>query len=137
HTVCTHSICVLFFFQAEDGIRDRNVTGVQTCALPISVYLMVALTVVLLVVMYRMQTSMRQRRAVWSLAAVLVFQGLVGYYQHLNDLPIGAVWLHMFGIGLVTWAMTVVLDIFNSKYETVPTQHDLARNEEPEALTHA
>src|SRR5699024_12082208 len=28
-------IC-FFFFQAEDGIRDRNVTGVQTCALPIS-----------------------------------------------------------------------------------------------------
>ena len=27
-------ICV-FFFQAEDGIRDRLVTGVQTCALPI------------------------------------------------------------------------------------------------------
>src|SRR5699024_11928910 len=25
-----------FFFQAEDGIRERNVTGVQTCALPIS-----------------------------------------------------------------------------------------------------
>src|SRR5437868_15350221 len=29
------SMRVLFFFQAEDGIRDRNVTGVQTCALPI------------------------------------------------------------------------------------------------------
>ena len=26
-----------FFFQAEDGIRDYDVTGVQTCALPISV----------------------------------------------------------------------------------------------------
>src|SRR5437667_3560571 len=26
----------LFFFQAEDGIRDRDVTGVQTCALPLS-----------------------------------------------------------------------------------------------------
>src|SRR5256885_12169391 len=26
---------VLFFFQAEDGIRDYKVTGVQTCALPI------------------------------------------------------------------------------------------------------
>src|SRR5699024_12224000 len=25
-----------FFYRAEDGIRDRNVTGVQTCALPIS-----------------------------------------------------------------------------------------------------
>src|SRR5437773_12187284 len=28
-------ICFVFFFQAEDGIRDRDVTGVQTCALPI------------------------------------------------------------------------------------------------------
>src|SRR5690625_5511607 len=28
------SMCV-FFFQAEDGIRDGHVTGVQTCALPI------------------------------------------------------------------------------------------------------
>src|SRR5690625_7695642 len=29
-------MCVSFFFQAEDGIRDGHVTGVQTCALPIS-----------------------------------------------------------------------------------------------------
>src|SRR5699024_12073140 len=28
-------LLIFFFFQAEDGIRDRNVTGVQTCALPI------------------------------------------------------------------------------------------------------
>src|SRR2546430_8901932 len=28
----------LFFFQAEDGIRDLTVTGVQTCALPISTF---------------------------------------------------------------------------------------------------
>src|SRR4029453_195401 len=28
-------ICFFFFFQAEDGIRDHCVTGVQTCALPI------------------------------------------------------------------------------------------------------
>src|SRR5206468_5474396 len=28
--------CCVFFFQAEDGIRDLIVTGVQTCALPIS-----------------------------------------------------------------------------------------------------
>src|SRR5256885_7508475 len=27
---------LFFFFQAEDGIRDYKVTGVQTCALPIS-----------------------------------------------------------------------------------------------------
>src|SRR5689334_24449013 len=30
------SIMFFFFFQAEDGIRDGTVTGVQTCALPIS-----------------------------------------------------------------------------------------------------
>src|SRR3712207_7203938 len=31
------SFVYLFFFQAEDGIRDIGVTGVQTCALPILV----------------------------------------------------------------------------------------------------
>src|SRR5256885_11544061 len=34
-TCCMYS-CI-FFFQAEDGIRDYKVTGVQTCALPICV----------------------------------------------------------------------------------------------------
>src|SRR5207244_9161770 len=36
--VCVFSsyVRVFFFFQAEDGIRDDLVTGVQTCALPIS-----------------------------------------------------------------------------------------------------
>src|SRR2546430_6302582 len=32
----TFFILFFFFFQAEDGIRDLTVTGVQTCALPIS-----------------------------------------------------------------------------------------------------
>src|SRR5260221_9481138 len=31
-----YSYLLFFFFQAEDGIRDHCVTGVQTCALPIS-----------------------------------------------------------------------------------------------------
>src|SRR5690606_39777774 len=39
-SVSPQSLCCLlfrfFFFQAEDGIRDFHVTGVQTCALPIS-----------------------------------------------------------------------------------------------------
>src|SRR3989441_13253209 len=30
------TVVFFFFFQAEDGIRDKLVTGVQTCALPIS-----------------------------------------------------------------------------------------------------
>src|SRR6266702_1680645 len=32
---CVHTTICLCFFQAEDGIRDGHVTGVQTCALPI------------------------------------------------------------------------------------------------------
>src|SRR5262249_59954806 len=32
---CLHESVLFFFFQAEDGIRDWSVTGVQTCALPI------------------------------------------------------------------------------------------------------
>src|SRR5699024_11305630 len=35
-------LCHFFLFQTEDGIRDRNVTGVQTCALPIYSKLTVA-----------------------------------------------------------------------------------------------
>src|SRR5256886_7538887 len=36
NTLELRSCCVFFFFfQAEDGIRDLTVTGVQTCALPI------------------------------------------------------------------------------------------------------
>src|SRR2546426_7508277 len=33
---CVVAVIFFFFFQAEDGIRDYKVTGVQTCALPIS-----------------------------------------------------------------------------------------------------
>src|SRR2546425_5074702 len=36
--VVLYTSCFFFFFQAEDGIRDKLVTGVQTCALPISLY---------------------------------------------------------------------------------------------------
>src|SRR5690606_40105419 len=36
----SHAVLLFFFFfQAEDGIRDFHVTGVQTCALPISRWL--------------------------------------------------------------------------------------------------
>src|SRR5437870_11488135 len=34
-SVSAYVLLVFFFFQAEDGIRDGHVTGVQTCALPI------------------------------------------------------------------------------------------------------
>src|SRR5258707_10054451 len=37
HLLYDEVLAYFFFFQAEDGIRDIGVTGVQTCALPISI----------------------------------------------------------------------------------------------------
>src|SRR5437867_4919549 len=48
-----------FFFQAEDGIRDRTVTGVQTCDLPISD------VVAALVTLHRRLAAGRQARG-WT-----------------------------------------------------------------------
>ena len=52
-------VCVLvvvfffFFFQAEDGIRDYKVTGVQTCALPILERVIVVATKLVKIVMIK------------------------------------------------------------------------------------
>src|SRR5205809_4603582 len=64
---------VCFFFQAEDGIRDVAVTGVQTCALPISGEAIAA--EVFLASGHPMQFQQRLLRlrawAGWAVAAVL------------------------------------------------------------------
>lgn len=101
------------------------------------VYLMVFLAIILLIVMYRIDTSHRQRRAVWGFTAVLVYQALVGFYQHFNGLPIAIVLLHMVGIGLVAWAMTIILDVFTSRYETRPTAAERTTDDSQEQLAPA
>src|SRR2546430_12594150 len=49
---CESQCVSFFFFQAEDGIRDLTVTGVQTCALPISgkciTYLLIGVAVLVI-----------------------------------------------------------------------------------------
>src|SRR5947207_5409163 len=57
---------MFFFFQAEDGIRDHCVTGVQTCALPI-------LPRVLIFLLMGFISSSHQRRASRFLPRVLIF----------------------------------------------------------------
>src|SRR5687767_15419241 len=54
-------ILFFFFFQAEDGIRDKLVTGVQTCALPI------------LVVPSSISLAMRGEFFITSTTAVILF----------------------------------------------------------------
>src|SRR5699024_11738307 len=60
-----------FFFQAEDGIRDRNVTGVQTCALPIlkhfiktdyMFHLMMTLLSIVVIFTYSLTNRSEERR---------------------------------------------------------------------------
>src|SRR5699024_5355279 len=58
------------FFQAEDGIRDRNVTGVQTCALPIYF-------------LYRKELIIMIRTSIIAVLAVgLIGVGYWGYKEH-------------------------------------------------------
>src|SRR5690606_39797260 len=61
---------IMYFFQAEDGIRDFHVTGVQTCALPI----------------YRMNTSMLLRAA--ALALIALASGANGVRAETDQLRI-------------------------------------------------
>src|SRR5215208_7309305 len=50
-----------FFFQAEDGIRDGHVTGVQTCALPISESMRAGITHVEIKSGYGLETDAERR----------------------------------------------------------------------------
>src|SRR5215203_6490178 len=78
--VLSGSAWFFFFFQAEDGIRDIGVTGVQTCALPIS---------------GRADADPRGRRAgdrirgrdEWIRAVVEIEQGRLGALEE-NRLPV-------------------------------------------------
>src|SRR5204863_7023086 len=67
---CTHKkpgaeAGLLFFFQAEDGIRDLYVTGVQTCALPI----------------FFVRELISSKGRPWE-------NGAIGYYMRDNRMPL-------------------------------------------------
>src|SRR3712207_9004966 len=55
--MCVKKGVGFFFFQAEDGIRDIGVTGVQTCALPIFILIGVAAVVLLFVVVVALRPA--------------------------------------------------------------------------------
>src|SRR5688572_32436623 len=73
-----------FFFQAEDGIRDLTVTGVQTCALPISH----ALNVVI-IVKTNLQTHARAHVVLFSSDLELPYNQLKDSYGLRFQLEIG------------------------------------------------
>src|SRR6266478_6085307 len=61
-----------FFFQAEDGIRDLTVTGVQTCALPICSQQIVRFLVTALASFFFTKWQIKQRADNKTLADVLM-----------------------------------------------------------------
>src|SRR6266536_3852023 len=84
-------IFLFFFFQAEDGIRDPLVTGVQTCALPIYVLLdqgRVALDPKKRKEIYDQAQRLMIEKAtqIWTFAPDMidVTQGAVQYQQHFT-----------------------------------------------------
>src|SRR2546430_17647248 len=77
---------VFFFFQAEDGIRDLTVTGVQTCALPIlytyGIVVLAALTCLLLVLFGGVTDKLIPLYAVGAFLAFTLSQfGMVVHWQ--------------------------------------------------------
>src|SRR3712207_8459906 len=67
-----NSIRYIFFFQAEDGIRDIGVTGVQTCALPIYPHRGVGLFLVLSSLILLILAAVGRREALVPSAALFV-----------------------------------------------------------------
>src|SRR6266540_4471939 len=89
-----------FFFQAEDGIRDRDVTGVQTCALPILLGLLYVFPILAQAVGDR--HWQRHLQQVGPMSAGLAVQAT----RDLHDLPIGP-WQ---GLGVLAgWAVAALL----------------------------
>src|SRR2546423_15013655 len=95
---CTTSCSTFFFFfffQAEDGIRDKLVTGVQTCALPIGAFIAGALVIWALA---------RLARPTWlgplGFAALLFDTAVIGAY--------GFVYSYEYG-NQTRWALVLVV----------------------------
>src|SRR5690606_40832897 len=59
---------LFFFFQAEDGIRDFHVTGVQTCALPIYYYFLASPQAIIL------------SKMLYNFLLMIVFSGICYFF---------------------------------------------------------
>src|SRR3712207_9492623 len=86
-----------FFFQAEDGIRDIGVTGVQTCALPI--YFSVFPTLLLITTLFRLAINV-------SVTRLILLHGDAGHVvEAFGNFVVGGNVL----VGLVVFLILVVI----------------------------
>src|SRR2546426_199921 len=104
---------MFFFFQAEDGIRDYKVTGVQTCALPIS-----SIIGVLVVKAREDEDPMHALNRGYMWTAVLAACGFAGgTYWLLNPAGHPAAWWHFALCGVIGIA-TAVAFVYITQYYT-------------------
>jgi cytochrome c oxidase assembly protein subunit 15 len=73
------------------------------------VFLLLGLTIGALFALHSVGAPARAVRAAWVLLAVELAQGVVGFVQYFNDLPVVLVGLHLLGAALVSAAMTWLL----------------------------
>src|SRR2546430_2730590 len=88
---------MFFFFQAEDGIRDLTVTGVQTCALPISpaaassstniTYASCAAVLILLIAVGRPRNGPNHRRKVNAPSPISTSRATTAAVSHHGTSP--------------------------------------------------
>lgn len=99
----------------------------------VPVYILCAAAVVLLARQRTLATSPAQRRAAWFLIAVILFQGVVGYWQHWTGLPVLLVGAHMLGSALTIVAAMAVYDRYRASYRTRGLTTDLDADPGPAA----
>src|SRR5438445_8822555 len=95
-------IFFFFFFQAEDGIRDIGVTGVQTCALPI-----------LIGVFARMYSKTKAQLPLGMIffAGLLFLHNIIGVYAYFSMMPLyeGALLPYLLAVHVTELAGILVL----------------------------
>lgn len=84
----------------------------------VPVYVLCFAAIALLVRQSRINTASHQRRAAWWLIAVILAQGVIGYVQHFNGLPVILVGLHMLGSALLVVSAAAVFDSYRARYVT-------------------
>jgi cytochrome c oxidase assembly protein subunit 15 len=89
----------------RNGLDPRALSQLHTDV----VFLLLGLTIAAVLVLRSSAVPDRARRAAWTLLAVELAQGLVGFVQYVTDLPVVLVAFHLLGAGLVSAALTWLL----------------------------
>jgi heme a synthase len=89
----------------RNGLDPRALSQLHTDV----VFLLVGLTLAAFLVMRSADVAPRARQAVGLLLGVELAQGLVGFVQYFNDLPVVLVAVHLLGAALVSAALSWLL----------------------------